>query len=108
MIVRASFRNIMETPEMAVPERFEDPGEVVSNTALGEAGTSGRITAASEGSLGAGPSEQPSEGISWPIVQLGVPEDFVRAERVEDKIWQAQLDLGEVMDTDLQRVLQLH
>ena len=92
---------VKETLEMAVPERFEDPREVTSNTALGEAGTSGRITAASEGSLGAGPSEQPSDGISWAIVQPGVPEDFVRAERIEDEIWQVQLDLGEVTDTDL-------
>ena len=75
---------------------------------LGEAGTSCRITTASEGGLGAGPSEQPSEGISWAIVQPGVPVDFVRAEREEDEIWQAQLDLGSEMDDDFQRVLQLH
>jgi hypothetical protein len=97
-----------ETPEMVAPERFESPGEVASNAALGKVGTSGRITAASEGGLGAGPSEQPSEGISWAIVQPRVPEDFVRAEREEDEIWLAQLDLGDEMDTDIQCVLQLH
>ena len=93
---------------MAEPKQFEAPGGVASNAALDEASTSGRITAASEGGLGAGPPEQPSEGITWAIVQPGVPENFVRAEREEDEIWQAQLDLGDVMDADIQRVQQLH
>ena len=75
---------------------------------LGEAGTSSRVTTASEGGLWAGPSKQPSEGISWAIVHPGVPEDFVRAEHEEDEIWQAQHDHGDEMDTDIQRVLQLH
>ena len=48
---------VEETPEMAALERFEGSGEVASNTALGEAGTSGRIAAASEGDLGARSSE---------------------------------------------------
>ena len=90
-----------EMPETAAPGQFEGPGKAALNAALNEAGTSGCITAASEGDLGAGSSEQPSEGISWAIIQPGVLEDFVRAERVEDEIWQAQLDLGEVTDTDL-------
>jgi hypothetical protein len=50
--------------------------------------------AISEGGLGAGPSQQQSEGVSWAIVQPGVPEDFVRAEQEEDKVLQAQLDIG--------------
>ena len=94
-----------ETPEFAVPERFEGSGEAASNTVLGEVGASGRIATASEGDLGAGPSRQPIEGISWTIVQPGVPEDFLLTEREEDEIWQAQLDLGNAMDVDIQRVL---
>ena len=88
-----------------MPERFEGPGEVASNVTLGKVGTSGRITAASQGGLWAESSEQSSEGISWAIVQPEVLEYFVRAEREEDEIWQAQLDLGNKMDTDIQRVL---
>jgi hypothetical protein len=93
------------TPERAAPERFESSGEVALNATLGEVSSSGRITAASEGGLEAGLSEQLSEGISWAIVQPGVLEDFVRAKRKEDEIWQVQLDLGNKMDTDIQRVL---
>ena len=92
----------------AVPERFEGPGEVASNVTLGKVGTSGRITAASEGGLWAESSEQPSEGISWAIVQPGVPVDFVRVEHEEDEIWQEQLNLGGKMEDDIQCVLQLH
>jgi hypothetical protein len=95
-------------PETAAPERFEDPGEVTSNVAFSEAGTSGGIAAGSEGGLGTEPSEQPSERISWAIIQPRVPEDFVRTEREEDEIWQVQLNLGDEMDVDIQRVLQLH
>ena len=91
-----------------VPERLEDPAEIALNAIIGEASTSYRVAAASEGGLGAGPSGQPIEGISWTIVQPGVPEDFLRNEREEDEIWQAQLDLSDEMDTDIQRVLQLH
>ena len=37
-----------------------------------------------------------------------VPKDFVHAEYEEDEIWQVQLNLGDTMDADIQRVLQLH
>ena len=92
-------------PERAAPEQFESSGEVASNATLGEVSSSGRITAASKGGLGARPFEQPSEGISWAIVQPEVLEYFVCAEREEDEIWQAQLDLGNKMDTNIQCVL---
>jgi hypothetical protein len=49
-------------PEEEVPERVEDLGEVTSSAAFGEVGLSTDIAAASEGGLGAGPSQQPSEG----------------------------------------------
>ena len=91
-----------------VPERLEDLAEIALNAMISEASTSCHVAAASEGGLGAGLSGQPIEGISWMIVQPGVPEDFLRTEHEEDEIWQVQLDLGEVMDTDLQRVLQVH
>jgi len=46
--------------------------------------------------------------VSWALVQPGVPEDFVCAEREEDEVWQAQLDIGGQIDACLQHVLQLH
>ena len=45
--------------------------------------------------------------MSCAIVQPGVPEEFVRAEREEDEVWQAQLDLGGEIDAGIQHVLQL-
>ena len=46
--------------------------------------------------------------MSWAIVQPKVPEDVIRAERDEDEVWQAQLDIGGQIDTGLQHVQQLH
>jgi len=63
------------------------------------------MAAAPEGDLGAGPS---GVGVSWAVVQRGVPEDFVRVEHDEDEIWREQLELGAAIDGDLQRVAQRH
>ena len=95
-------------PVVIAPERPKGSGVVASSTALGEAGPSGHFATTSGGSLGAGPSGPPSEGASWAVIQRGIPEDFVRAERMEEEIWQEQLDLGGAIDTDLQRIVQLH
>ena len=51
-----------ETLEMAALEQFESPGEVASNAVLGEASTSIRIAAASEGGLGANCPSSPARG----------------------------------------------
>jgi len=88
-------------PEMVVPEWAEGSGMIAPNTALGEASTSGPVAAAPVGDLGAGPSGPPSEGVSWAVVQRGVPEDFLRTEPEKEDIWQEQLGLGVKIDTDL-------
>jgi len=71
-----------------VLDRLEGSYVIASNTVLGEADASGYTAAVSEGGLGAGPSGPPSEGASWAVIQRGIPEDFVRAERMEEEIWQ--------------------
>ena len=90
-----------EALEAEVPERVEGLGEVASNTAFGEVGWSADLATASEGGLGAGTSQLPGEGVSWAIVQPGVSEKFVHAEREEDEVWQAQLDLGGEIDASI-------
>jgi hypothetical protein len=74
-------------PVVMAPERPEGSGMVASSTALGEDGTSGRTAAVSEGNLRAGSSGPPVGGASWAVVQRGVPEDFICAEREEEEIW---------------------
>jgi len=81
----------------------EGPGVVASSSVLDEAGFRGQMATAPEGDAGAGPS---GEGVSWAVIQRGVPEDFVRYEHYEDEIWRGQLELGTVIDADLQRVVQ--
>jgi hypothetical protein len=76
-----------------MPERVEGLGEDASNAVFGEVSPGTDIAATSEGGLGAGPPQQPSEG-ELTIVQFGVPDYFIRAEREEDEVWQAQLDIG--------------
>ena len=93
---------------VAVPPRLEGSCVVASSTALGEAGASGQIAVGSGGDLGVCLSGPPGGGASWAVMQRGVPEDFVRAEHEEEEIWQEQLDLGGAIDTDLQRIVQLH
>ena len=79
----------MEISEIMAPEWFEDPGEVALNAVFGAVSPFADIATTSEGGLGAGPSEWPSDRVRWVLVQLGVPEEFVRAEREEDEIWDA-------------------
>ena len=99
---------VTEVPEAAVPEWSEGSSVVASSTALDEAGASGQMAAASGGGLGAGPSGLSGEGVSWAVVQRGVPEDFVRAKHEEEEIWQEQLELGGTINADLQRAVQRH
>jgi len=45
------------------------------------------IVPASEGGLGAGPSEEPEREGSWAMVQPGIPPVFDRNERWEHEVW---------------------
>ena len=93
----------MVMPAAAEPE---GSGVVASSTALGEGGASGQLAVASGGGLGAGPSRPPGGGVSWAVVQQGIPKDFVRAEHEEEEIGQEQFNLGAAIDADLQHVMQ--
>jgi len=81
---------------------------VAPNAALGEAGASSQIAAASKSGLEVGLSGPADQGVSWAVVPRGVPKDFVCAKHEEEEIWQEQLELGGTINADLQRAVQRH
>ena len=81
---------------------------VAPNAALGEAGASSQIAAASKSGLKVGLSGPANQGVSWAVVPRGVPKDFVCAKHVEEEIWQEQLDLSGSKNANLQRAVQSH
>ena len=68
-----------EISEAWAPGRLEDPWEVAAAAA--------GIASASEGGLGARPSEEPGREDSWVMVQSGIPPVFDRNERWEYEAW---------------------
>ena len=98
-----------EIPEVGAPGRLEDPWEVAAAAAAyDDAGVSTDIATTSEGGLGVGPSEEPEHGVSWAMVQPGVPSVFAYNERWEYEVWAAQYEVSDQIKTALTHALDLH
>ncbi|XP_039787204.1 translation initiation factor IF-2-like [Panicum virgatum] len=112
-----------ETPEAGAPGHLEDPWEVAAAAAVPGAMLVAdmpvedpwevavmavSIVSASEGGLGAGPSEEPEREGSWAMVQPGIPLVFDHNERWEYKAWGEHYKVNDEIHNALTLALDLH
>ena len=79
----------LELPQSS--EEYEGSGEVNPVAAASIADKIAEFASASEEVLGAGTSEGPHHG---PIIQSGVPLEFLRSEQEEEAVWKMQFEVG--------------
>ena len=94
---------VVQLPDSS--EEFGDSRDIDPTAAASVADKIAEFTLACAEVLDEGTSEGPQHGA---IIQSGVPPEFLRDEREEEAVWQAQIEAGSQILNHLDRALELH
>ena len=94
---------VVQLPDSS--EEFGDSRDIDPAAAASAADKIAEFTSACAEVLDEGTTEGPQHGA---IIQFGVPPEFLRDEREEEVVWQAQIKAGSQILNHLDRALELH
>ena len=94
---------VVQLPDSS--EEYEDSRDIDPAAAASVADKIAELTSACAEVLDEGTFEGPHHGA---IIQSGVPPEFLRDEREEEAVWQAQIKAGSQIQNHLDRALEIH